>query len=611
MLNRLAEYAQRKGLSSKPGFAARNIHWVLDISSDGTPLGPVDRCTLQGRKRVPATVAAAPELPNSLLRTGERSHFLLESVAVVFNSPAKPTETEAAKTKRKHDFFLQTLQSAAGIEPRCMPVYTLLSSPGLRDKALQMVLQAGAKRTENISFSVGGVLLLDLTSWHSWWTNYIASLQNAPAGCATAIDLLSGNPCAPARTHPAIAGLTIIGGRATSFLISFDKAAFESFGLSQSANAALSELSARTYVDAFNELIRQQSTRTQVGDSVVLHWFDGNVPTADDPFALLEDPPQSAEIDAHIRAHQLLEAIRTGKRPDLANYHYYAMGISSSGARVMVRFWMEGALRELVERIEQWFDALQIVHPDGTIRSSTPLRDLAKAGIPDRESNNESSRLALRRLAMPLLRSAMQGTPIPVSVAAAALERLRAEVSSLKQGDSEFRLSHHPARMALLRAFVNRFMSQKGASPLTPVTPDLDQQSPHVAYHCGRLMAALAQIQRAALGDVGAGVVQRYYAAASATPALVFGRLLRGAQYHLGKLDPPLAMFFDERLGEITGAIGRSMPATLDLEGQTLFALGYYHQLISMRQHAKERSAQRRIEETSSENKQQGERKNA
>jgi CRISPR-associated protein (Cas_Csd1). len=70
-------------------------------------------------------------------------------------------------------------------------------------------------------------------------------------------------------------------------------------------------------------------------------------------------------------------------------------------------------------------------------------------------------------------------------------------------------------------------------------------------------------------------------------------------------------MFFDERLGEITGAIGRSMPATLDLEGQTLFALGYYHQLISMRQHAKERSAQRRIEETSSENKQQGERKNA
>ncbi len=34
-------------------------------------------------------------------------------------------------------------------------------------------------------------------------------------------------------------------------------------------------------------------------------------------------------------------------------------------------------------------------------------------------------------------------------------------------------------------------------------------------------MAVLAELQKAALKDVGAGVVQRYYAAASTTPALV------------------------------------------------------------------------------------------
>ncbi|MDD2629628.1 MAG: type I-C CRISPR-associated protein Cas8c/Csd1 [Limnochordia bacterium] len=40
---------------------------------------------------------------------------------------------------------------------------------------------------------------------------------------------------------------------------------------------------------------------------------------------------------------------------------------------------------------------------------------------------------------------------------------------------------------------------------------------------------------------MGAGVVQRYYASASSTPALVLGRLTRTSQYHLDKLDAGLA----------------------------------------------------------------------
>ncbi|MEW6418062.1 MAG: type I-C CRISPR-associated protein Cas8c/Csd1 [Nitrospirota bacterium] len=45
----------------------------------------------------------------------------------------------------------------------------------------------------------------------------------------------------------------------------------------------------------------------------------------------------------------------------------------------------------------------------------------------------------------------------------------------------------------------------------------LNPEHPHPAYHCGRLLAVLARLQRDALGDVGAGIVQRYYSAASQT----------------------------------------------------------------------------------------------
>ena len=116
--------------------------------------------------------------------------------------------------------------------------------------------------------------------------------------------------------------------------------------------------------------------------------------------------------------------------------------------------------------------------------------------------------------------------------------------------------------------------------------PALNASLKNPAYQCGRLMAVLGKLQTSALGDVGAGVVQRYYAAASTTPALVFGRLIRGAQFHLNKLigeqKRGFAIWYEQQISEICGQIGTSMPGTLSLQDQSLFALGYYQQLSAL-----------------------------
>ena len=113
--------------------------------------------------------------------------------------------------------------------------------------------------------------------------------------------------------------------------------------------------------------------------------------------------------------------------------------------------------------------------------------------------------------------------------------------------------------------------------------PYLNEAHLHPAYQCGRLMAVLAALQRSALGDVGAGVVQRYYAAASSTPALVLGRLVRTGQFHLGKLKGGLAHWYESKLASISSRLKDNVPRTLDLEGQSLFALGYYQQMAADR----------------------------
>ena len=114
------------------------------------------------------------------------------------------------------------------------------------------------------------------------------------------------------------------------------------------------------------------------------------------------------------------------------------------------------------------------------------------------------------------------------------------------------------------------------------MAPALNKAHPSPAYHCGRIMYVLARIQKEALPRVQAGVIQRYYAAASSTPALVLGRLIRNSKFHLNTIahdKPGLAVWFDDKLKEVCGQIKDRMPAVLTLEQQSLFALGYYHEM--------------------------------
>lgn len=97
---------------------------------------------------------------------------------------------------------------------------------------------------------------------------------------------------------------------------------------------------------------------------------------------------------------------------------------------------------------------------------------------------------------------------------------------------------------------------------------------PSAAYHCGGLMAVYAYIQQRAMPDVNACIIQRYYASASRTPALVLSQLNRLSNYHLDKLGNP--NYLQGRLAELYLALGNNVPTTLSLEEQSYFALGYY-----------------------------------
>jgi CRISPR-associated protein Csd1 len=220
---------------------------------------------------------------------------------------------------------------------------------------------------------------------------------------------------------------------------------------------------------------------------------------------------------------------------------------------------MQGSFETLVANTERWFSDLSIVNRNGSGMARNP-KFLAVAGSLVRDFKDLPSQTVQH-----LWRSAITGGEIPHAALAQATLRTRIDVINDNPA------SH--ARMGLLKAFHIRNKRD------TNMSTYLNPEHPDPAYHCGRLLAVFSYLQWKALGDVSAGVVQRYYTAASQTPALVLGRLAANAKNHLGKLNKEDARKMEFRIAEVMSQIRDRVPRTLTLEEQSLFALGYYQQL--------------------------------
>lgn len=567
MLQALMNYGEC--LDSEPGFKTREVRWCVELGADGRflnvlPLGDGKRGVMQPR---------CTEMPGT--NAGGKSHFLVETVQTVsLLFKANEDAKKIANTKNKHDFFVDLLRKASLSVSALIPVIRVLENDDLLAELREALTQHKAKPGDWLGWRVDGIDPREDKTIQAWWREWRkkdiegGQPDPAPSDESDMVCFLTGNATQPLPTHPKITGLSGVGGLSMGdVMVGFDKAAFGSFGLAQSANAAMSADAAQKYVDGLNDLIRSHSRK--LANTLVVHWFKEQIAPEDDPLEWLNgfESQEQTEAAALAAARRLLEAIRKGERVDLGNNHYYALALSGASGRVMLRDWMEGRFDDLVRNVEAWFADLAIVARDGKGEAPDP-KFMAVCGALVRE---------LKDLPAPtsatLWKVAVQYLPIPQPLMAQALARFRTDLVDKDQPP------FNQARMGLIKAYFVR-LQPGGAHTMTAY---LNPDHPEPAYHCGRLLAVFSNLQRAALGDVGAGVVQRYYAAASQTPGLILGRLTSNARNHLGKLEGGLAWWYENQIADVMGHLGDGAPRILDLNGQGLFALGYYQQLAALR----------------------------
>ena len=109
----------------------------------------------------------------------------------------------------------------------------------------------------------------------------------------------------------------------------------------------------------------------------------------------------------------------------------------------------------------------------------------------------------------------------------------------------------------------------------------LSEASSCAPYVLGRVFSVLEAVQQAANPGINATIKDKYFNAASATPATIFPILLNLSQKHLKKLkgsNMGLCVFYEKQLTELLSKLSADFPARLNLPQQGAFQLGYYHQ---------------------------------
>lgn len=576
ILQALYQLAQDEGLAKDLDFQRKEIPCRLVLQKDvrASSIHSLLEVNPQTKKLESPSFL----IPFQEKRSGSSApaYFLVDKMSFMFG--VDPSDEDPARAQRELSRFRSHVQEACTaappgtIEQEALGVFLeFLDLPqefrtSLLNRFLSPLPKAERSKAVQgqlvVAYAPGGP---DPIHLYPWIQTHWRTMRGVPVTLQEATCLVTGSQCTPIDKHPAIK-LVPGGNPGDASLVSFNKAAFESYGLHGNKNAPVSRLASETCATALNRLLAPSPIHPNghrlprrnlrlSDDTAALFWNAGNGADLDWLFELNGDDPDSVRLS--------LESPKSGRPAPIKDpSRFHTLLLSGAQGRSIVRNFLDSSTRDAATSVQRFLDDVRIEKPYGKGTGAYPLwlllRSLAVQGKTENLPPNLASEVYL---------AAIQNRRIPPFVLSAAVRRNHAEGPT---GEA------FAARCSLIRASLIR--NDHPSRKEIPVS--LDPSRPEGAYHLGRLFAALDKCQQDALGSVNATLTDRYYGAASSTPASVFPTLLRNNRHHLAKIRKEKAGWAitqERMIQEIVDGLD-TFPRSLNLELQGLFALGFHHQ---------------------------------
>lgn len=551
---------------AKPGYSRQKITFEIVLRPDGTLHAIHGARIVDGKKKL----ADARNVPGQSKPSGQGLNpgFLWDNAAYLLGYKTEDDKPE--RTAKAFAAFRDKHGALAGEidDPGFQAVAKFLSGwVPERDAPAYRELLDDAAATGFGVFRIQGAetAVQDSPCLKAWWEKNQSESEPGDTGRC----LVSGKIAPIAKLHePAIKGVP--GAQSSGAkLVSYNCAGFTSYGKEQGDNAPVSEEAAFRYCNALNTLLSDRKHHIRIGDMAVVFWTEKPSPVESIFADLFDEKPENNAAQDSDRIRKLKtfwELIRQGSTSSEAwgtfgadpETRFHMIGLAPNAARISIRFGQTGTLGEFAEKLARHTADMSMIRSFDSDREHPPLWLLLAQTARDSDGIPPL-------LGGALLRAVLTGSPYPNAMARLVLNRIRADR----------KIDH--IRCAFLKAYLQRSPFSENTTISTPIPMSLDTTRTDPAYRLGRLFAALEKTQTDALGSVNAGLRDRFYGAASATPSIVFPRILRTYQHHLGKLQGGQRVNREKLVQEILADLN-NFPARLNLAEQGLFAIGYYHQ---------------------------------
>ena len=560
IIQALCDYYSRKAALPESdiapfGWSKKEIHFLIDLSLNGDFLGITDTRELVGKKKRGKRYLVPSPVKRS---SGISPNFIwdnLEYVTGIAKESSKPERVlkEFQEFKARIKSFLKVEELGA--------IYKFLDSEDFKLKLEKSPIwpEVIEEKAPSLSFSVGGKFIFNYESVKE----VVDRQASSGKGTNNGICLVTGRYGTISKLHPSIAGVTgtvSTGGN----IVSFNKAAFCSYGKEQGLNSPIGGAATFEYTTALNSLLgKDSSQKLTIGGTTTVFWAKKeNCPLEEQLSSFFAEPPKDNPDRLSNNVESMFKAIETGAYSgDEGKTGFCILGLSPNAARISIRYWYDGQALQLAENLASYFKDTTIVHVPKEKEHLSLWRLLVSTA-----AGGESKNI-LPHLAGDIVKAIIAGRPFPQTLLQAAILRCSAE-----------RNVGYP-RAKLIKGFLNRKYRFTSVENIRSLKVSLDNQNFNVGYLLGRLFAALEKIQEEANpgGKNASTIRDRYYGAASTSPIMVFQNLLRMKNYHIEKLSVGRKFYFEKLIGQILEHI-QNFPAHLCMDDQGRFAIGYYHQ---------------------------------